>query len=308
MLLLIGITALLPWLVETVVARFGAGPVPWQLAIRRLQLSSGTAARTVNGIAVAVAGAIALQMLFAGVEGQSTEKTNQDPNRAQLTMNMKVDNGTQARDAFDPARRDQGRAQRARDHPGLRLRPAQQGEGPGRDPDRLPHRRRLPRAARAGPPARAAGTAMSSSSHHATRRTTGHPRQRLREARRAGQSGLRRRRHAHGRQAEAVDGPPLGQDGGAQGGPERRSALRRLRHPRRLRRLGAGRPAGGGDARAGPEGAGRRRVRTQRQRDDRPDAGRDAAQQRRRSRPSSRRSAPSCSSAPPRRCCSSGRA
>ncbi|MFC5721054.1 ABC transporter permease [Streptomyces gamaensis] len=82
-LLLVGITALLPWLVETAVARLGGrGPVAWQLAVRRLQISSGTAARTVNGIAVAVAGAIALQMLFAGVEGNYTKATGQDPSRA----------------------------------------------------------------------------------------------------------------------------------------------------------------------------------------------------------------------------------
>ncbi|MGW3572552.1 FtsX-like permease family protein, partial [Streptomyces sp. NPDC000941] len=31
-LMLVGITALLPWLVEAVVKRFGGGPVPWQLA------------------------------------------------------------------------------------------------------------------------------------------------------------------------------------------------------------------------------------------------------------------------------------
>lgn len=71
-LLLVGVTALLPWIVEAVVARLGAGGVAWQLAVRRLQLSSGTAARMVNGIAVAVAGAIALQMLFAGVEDDYT--------------------------------------------------------------------------------------------------------------------------------------------------------------------------------------------------------------------------------------------
>ena len=100
-LLLIGTTALLPWMVESVVERFGKGPVPWQLATRRLQLSSGTAARAVSGITVAVAGAIALQMLFASVQSHSTEKTDQDPNRAQLSMSMRVDNGAQARDAFD---------------------------------------------------------------------------------------------------------------------------------------------------------------------------------------------------------------
>ncbi|MDX3242285.1 FtsX-like permease family protein [Streptomyces sp. ME18-1-4] len=88
LLLLIGITALLPWLVETVVARLGSGGVAWQLAVRRLQLSSGTAARMVNGIAVAVAGAIALQMLFAGVDGDYTKPTGQDLTRAQMQVRV----------------------------------------------------------------------------------------------------------------------------------------------------------------------------------------------------------------------------
>jgi ABC-type antimicrobial peptide transport system permease subunit len=85
-LLLVGITALLPWIVEAVVARLNSGSVSWQLAVRRLQLSSGTAARMVNGIAVAVAGAIALQMLFAGVEGDYTKQTANDLSRAQLEV------------------------------------------------------------------------------------------------------------------------------------------------------------------------------------------------------------------------------
>ncbi|WP_327184876.1 ABC transporter permease [Streptomyces sp. NBC_01334] len=87
-LILVGITALLPWLVETVVGRLGSGGVAWQLAVRRLQLSSGTAARMVNGIAVAVAGAIALQMLFAGVDGDYTEATGQDLTRAQMQVRV----------------------------------------------------------------------------------------------------------------------------------------------------------------------------------------------------------------------------
>ncbi|WP_326798075.1 ABC transporter permease [Streptomyces sp. NBC_01808] len=85
-LLLTGITALLPWLVEAVVARLGRGPTSWQLAVRRLQLSSGTAARLVNGIAVAVAGAIALQMVFAGVEDDYSEPTGEDIEFAQLSV------------------------------------------------------------------------------------------------------------------------------------------------------------------------------------------------------------------------------
>ncbi|MFK0020643.1 ABC transporter permease [Streptomyces sp. NPDC090798] len=90
-LLLVGVTALLPWVVEAVVARLNSGSVAWQLAVRRLQLSSGTAARMVNGIAVAVAGAIALQMLFAGVEGDYTKQTANDLNRAQMEVSLRGD-------------------------------------------------------------------------------------------------------------------------------------------------------------------------------------------------------------------------
>ncbi|WP_405942185.1 FtsX-like permease family protein [Streptomyces sp. NBC_00207] len=85
-LLLVGITVLLPWLLERFVARMSAGPVSWQLAVRRLQVNSGAAARLVNGIAVAVAGAIALQMLFAGVEGDYTKPTGEDPGRAAVAV------------------------------------------------------------------------------------------------------------------------------------------------------------------------------------------------------------------------------
>lgn len=86
LLLLIGVTTLLPWVVEAVVARLGSGGVAWQLAVRRLQLSSGTAARMVNGVAVAVAGAIALQMLFAGVESDYTKQSSYDTQRAQMQV------------------------------------------------------------------------------------------------------------------------------------------------------------------------------------------------------------------------------
>ncbi|MFF9767151.1 ABC transporter permease [Streptomyces sp. NPDC014636] len=87
-LLLVGVTTLLPWIVEAVVARLGHGGVAWQLAVRRLQLSSGSAARMVNGIAVAVAGAIAMQMLFAGVQSDYTKVTGQDTARIQMQVNL----------------------------------------------------------------------------------------------------------------------------------------------------------------------------------------------------------------------------
>ncbi|QDY78813.1 ABC transporter permease [Streptomyces qinzhouensis] len=85
-LVLIGLTALLPWLVDAVVGRLNGGPVPWQLAVRRLQLSSGPAARAVSGIMVAVAGAIALQMLFSAVEGDFVKENEQQPGRTQLSV------------------------------------------------------------------------------------------------------------------------------------------------------------------------------------------------------------------------------
>ncbi|OEU86274.1 hypothetical protein DB35_14805 [Streptomyces abyssalis] len=73
-LLLSGIVLLLPWLVERIVGRLRGGPVAWQLATRRLQLGSGNATRAISGITVAVAGAIALQMLFSVAENsQSSE-------------------------------------------------------------------------------------------------------------------------------------------------------------------------------------------------------------------------------------------
>ncbi|PZG18347.1 hypothetical protein C1I95_13680 [Micromonospora craterilacus] len=81
-LLLIGAVTLLPWLIDLLVRRLGGGPVAWQLAIRRLQLDSATSARLVSGIAVAVAGTIGLQMLFAGVQRQYTTETGEDTTRA----------------------------------------------------------------------------------------------------------------------------------------------------------------------------------------------------------------------------------
>lgn len=68
-LLLVGVPVLLPWLVERVAGRVAGGPTSWLLAIRRLQLDSGTSARVVGGVAVVLAGAIAVQSLLLSVEG-----------------------------------------------------------------------------------------------------------------------------------------------------------------------------------------------------------------------------------------------
>lgn len=93
-LVLVGVVALLPWVVEAVVHRLGGGGVSWQLATRRLQLDAGASARVVSGIAVAVAGAIALQTTFSGVEARYVEV---DPDaatlngRAHATANVPAD-------------------------------------------------------------------------------------------------------------------------------------------------------------------------------------------------------------------------
>lgn len=66
-LVLVGVALILPWLVEATVHRLGKGGVAWDLAVRRLQLDSGTAVRAVSGIAVSVAGLIALQGLVGAI-------------------------------------------------------------------------------------------------------------------------------------------------------------------------------------------------------------------------------------------------
>jgi hypothetical protein len=63
--LLVGVPVLLPWLLERTVGVLRGGPTSWQLAVRRLQLDSGTPARVVGGVAVVLAGAIALQTVAA---------------------------------------------------------------------------------------------------------------------------------------------------------------------------------------------------------------------------------------------------
>ena len=67
-LLLFGVPVLLPWLVERSVSRIRGGPPSWVLAIRGLQLDSGTSARVVGGVAVVLAGTIALQTVLLSVE------------------------------------------------------------------------------------------------------------------------------------------------------------------------------------------------------------------------------------------------
>ncbi len=84
--LLIGVALLLPWVVEAAVRRLRGGSVAWELAVRRLQLDSGTAVRAVSGIAVSVAGAIALHGLFGAVQTQFTAQNNRDTGRFQVMV------------------------------------------------------------------------------------------------------------------------------------------------------------------------------------------------------------------------------
>ncbi|MFJ5214066.1 ABC transporter permease [Streptomyces sp. NPDC088354] len=95
-LLLVGLTALLPWVVEAVVGRFRGGPVPWQLATRRIQLNSSASARMVSGVTAAVAGAIALQTLFTGVQSDFVSDSGKDPDRAQMVATTQVSTGAEA--------------------------------------------------------------------------------------------------------------------------------------------------------------------------------------------------------------------
>jgi hypothetical protein len=85
-LLLAGVTLLLPWLVERLLGQIRGGPVAWQLAVRRIQLSAGSASRPVSGIIVAVAGATALYMLFGGVRAEQTIDTGVDTSRYQVEI------------------------------------------------------------------------------------------------------------------------------------------------------------------------------------------------------------------------------
>lgn len=69
---LFGTTAVLPWLVDRLFGRASGGPLSLQLALRRLGAAGGGPTRAVNGIVVTVAGAIALQSLFANAWSDST--------------------------------------------------------------------------------------------------------------------------------------------------------------------------------------------------------------------------------------------
>jgi len=88
-LLLLGIPVLLPWLVERSVAKVRGGAPAWQLAIRRLQMDSGTAARVVGGVAVVLAGGIALQTVMASAEAGVEKRPWVESTRNMLDFNVR---------------------------------------------------------------------------------------------------------------------------------------------------------------------------------------------------------------------------
>ncbi|SNX66481.1 FtsX-like permease family protein [Streptomyces sp. TLI_55] len=94
--LLVGVTAVLPWAVERLTRLFGGfGPLPWQLALRGLQLNADAATRSVNGIAVAVAGAVALQTLLTGLSQNpdSTARGAHGPSASTRLAIARLDDG-----------------------------------------------------------------------------------------------------------------------------------------------------------------------------------------------------------------------
>ncbi|WP_433796105.1 FtsX-like permease family protein [Actinoplanes sp. CA-252034] len=92
-LLLVGVVVLLPWLVQALVRRLGAGSVGWQLGVRRLQLDSDTAVRSVSGIAVSVAGIIAVQGLL-GASIAATSGAQPPDDRFQIVVYTNGADGT----------------------------------------------------------------------------------------------------------------------------------------------------------------------------------------------------------------------
>ncbi|MEV6821485.1 FtsX-like permease family protein [Nocardiopsis dassonvillei] len=93
---LTGFTLLLPWVVEAVVGRLRGGPLSWQMATRRLQLNGGIAARTVSGVTLAVAGAIALQMLFSAIDAQVPSDGGREPGRVGMIASATVGSSAEA--------------------------------------------------------------------------------------------------------------------------------------------------------------------------------------------------------------------
>lgn len=75
-LLLLGALAVLPWATERLARLARGGAVSWQFATRRISSGRSTTARVVGAIAIALAGTIALQMLFTGLASRYTDSAD----------------------------------------------------------------------------------------------------------------------------------------------------------------------------------------------------------------------------------------
>lgn len=87
-LLMFAVPALLPWLVERAVHRMSGATPALQLAVRRLQLDAGTAARVVGGVAVVLAGTVTLQVILAGVENDVKAEDTREATRNSLSISV----------------------------------------------------------------------------------------------------------------------------------------------------------------------------------------------------------------------------
>lgn len=84
-LAMVCIPVMVPYLLEKVSGRLWSGGPGWQLAVRRLQLDSGTAGRVCSGIAVVLAGAVALLPLL-GYAADQADQTAQLPQYGTLEI------------------------------------------------------------------------------------------------------------------------------------------------------------------------------------------------------------------------------
>ncbi|SER39800.1 FtsX-like permease family protein [Lentzea albida] len=87
-LLMFAVPALLPWLVERVVHQVRGATPALQLAVRRLQLDAGTAARVVGGVAVVLAGTVTLQMTLASVENEVRAEDQRERDNPSLSVTV----------------------------------------------------------------------------------------------------------------------------------------------------------------------------------------------------------------------------
>ncbi|GHF72998.1 hypothetical protein FHX82_000619 [Amycolatopsis bartoniae] len=87
-LLLLGVPTLLPWLIESAVNRLRGGFPAWQLAVRRLQLDSGTPSRVVAGVVVVLAAVVTLQTLLGSVQvgANQDRRSYYDTDVAQISV------------------------------------------------------------------------------------------------------------------------------------------------------------------------------------------------------------------------------